>query len=194
MPTTADKSKPLRKGRIGGGGSAEGGRVPAEKPREGDASDFRIGFYVHDVSRMRRTLFDYEMKPLQTTRSQWWVLAQLSRSEGRGSGEGMLQTELAQVLDVGKVAVGGLVNRLEASGFVERRPDKSDGRAKRVVMTRRGREVLDQMVATGHRLNVGILKDIAPDELRIAEKVLSKMKSNLRTMLRGARLEQSEES
>ena len=30
--------------------------------------DFRIGFLVHDVSRMRRTLFDQAMKPLGITR------------------------------------------------------------------------------------------------------------------------------
>lgn len=65
--------------------------------------DVRIGFLVHDVSRMRRTLFDQAMKPLGITRSQWWVLSQLSRHTRTG----MLQTDLARDLDVGKVTVGG---------------------------------------------------------------------------------------
>lgn len=58
------------------GESAPSSRPSAQSPQ------FRIGFLVHDVSRMRRTLFDQEMKPLGITRSQWWVLAQLSRSLG----------------------------------------------------------------------------------------------------------------
>ena len=106
------------------------------------SQDFRIGFLVHDVSRMRRTLFDQAMKPLGITRSQWWVLSQLSRH----SREGMLQTELARDLDVGKVTVGGLIDRLEASGYVKRTPDASDRRAKRIVITEQGRVVLKQMV------------------------------------------------
>ena len=56
------------------------------------SQDFRIGFLVHDVSRMRRTLFDQAMKPLGITRSQWWVLSELSR-HGR---DGMLQTPMSQ--------------------------------------------------------------------------------------------------
>ena len=52
---------------------------------------FRIGFLIHDVSRLRRTIVDKALKPMGITRPQWWVLANLSRHEGGG----MMQTELA---------------------------------------------------------------------------------------------------
>ncbi|SMF65905.1 DNA-binding transcriptional regulator, MarR family [Tistlia consotensis] len=145
--------------------------------------DFRIGFYVHDVSRLRRTLFDSYMKPLGITRSQWWVLAQLSRSLSHNGADGMLQTDLAAVLEVGKVTVGGLIDRLEAGGFVERRPSPTDRRAKRVVITERGYEVLEQMSSVGRTLNLSILKGIPKDEVRIAENVLARMKKNIREKL-----------
>jgi len=145
--------------------------------------DFRIGFYVHDVSRMRRTLFDHEMKPLGITRSQWWVLAQLSRSEGHDGGEGMLQTDLAHILDVGKVTIGGLIDRLEASGFVVRKPDKVDRRAKRILITNQGYEVLEQMKIVGRRLNISITEGISERDIKTAEKVLAKMKANIRDIL-----------
>lgn len=144
---------------------------------------FRIGFLVHDVSRMRRTLFDQEMKPLGITRSQWWVLAQLSRSIGTGGDEGMLQTELARILDMGKAPMTGLIDRLEASGFVERRPDRLDRRAKRIVITERGHQVLDQMASVGKRLNKTILAGLSKDEVRTAEHVLALMKENIRGIL-----------
>jgi DNA-binding MarR family transcriptional regulator len=147
------------------------------------ASEFRIGFYVHDVSRMRRTLFDHEMKPLGITRSQWWLLAQLSRAEGHGNGDGMLQTDLAKILDVGKVTIGGLIDRLESSGFVKRRPDHADRRAKRIIITAKGRQVLDQMVAVGRRLNLTILGGISEKDVSTAEKVLARMKANIRDVL-----------
>lgn len=144
--------------------------------------EFRIGFYVHDVSRMRRTLFDAEMKPLGLTRSQWWVLAQLSRSLSHGQ-DGMLQTDLARILDVGKVTVGGLVDRLEISGFVKRLPDGKDRRAKRVVITEQGYEILETMTSVGRQLNTRILKDISPEDIAVAEAVLAQMKENLRQLI-----------
>ena len=138
--------------------------------------EVRIGFLVHDVSRMRRTLFDQAMKPLGITRSQWWVLSQLSRHPRSG----MLQTELARDLDVGKVTVGGLIDRLEAAGYVLRQPDKADRRAKRITITPRGHEVLQEMVAVGRRLNGIILAGLAPAEVAAAEHALEAMKENIR--------------
>ncbi len=138
--------------------------------------DVRIGFLVHDVSRMRRTLFDQAMKPLGITRSQWWVLSQLSRH----ARSGMLQTELARDLDVGKVTVGGLIDRLEASGYVVRTPDATDRRAKRIQITDQGREVLKQMVAVGQGLNRIILAGLSAEEIEVTERALSVMKDNIR--------------
>lgn len=138
--------------------------------------EVRIGFLVHDVSRMRRTLFDQAMRPLGITRSQWWVLSQLSRHVSSG----MLQTELARDLDVGKVTVGGLIDRLEAAGYVRRVPDKVDRRAKRIVVTPQGRDILDQMVTVGRGLNEVILAGLAPAEIEAAERALEVMKDNIR--------------
>ena len=138
--------------------------------------EVRIGFLVHDVSRMRRTLFDQAMKPLGITRSQWWVLSQLSRH----ARSGMLQTELARDLDVGKVTVGGLIDRLENAGYVIRVPEKTDRRAKRILITERGHEILRDMVAVGHRLNGIILAGLSPDAVAAAEQALETMKENIR--------------
>ena len=84
----------------------------------------RLGFLIHDVSRLRRTVVDKALRPMGVTRSQWWVLANLSRHNG----DGMMQTELAKVMDVGKVTLGGLIDRLEATGLLKRVADPSDRR------------------------------------------------------------------
>lgn len=147
---------------------------PASLPKL--PQDVRIGFLVHDVSRMRRTLFDQAMKPLGITRSQWWVLSQLSRH----ARDGMPQTDLARDLDVGKVTVGGLIDRLEAAGHVVRQPDAVDRRAKRIVVTEDGRRVLKQMVAVGQSLNQIILAGLSPEGIEVTERALSVMKDNIR--------------
>src|SRR3981081_1123579 len=96
--------------------------VLATMPAETHSVDWelRLGFLIHDVSRLRRSAFDRCLKPLNVTRSQWWVLAYLSREDG------MTQSQLAEQLDLGKVAVGGLIDRLEKSGLVRRDADPRD--------------------------------------------------------------------
>lgn len=141
--------------------------------------ELRIGFLVHDVSRMRRTLFDQVMRPLGVTRSQWWLLANLSRES-----EGMTQTELAKVLEIGKDTVGGLVDRLEATGHVERRADKADRRANRVFMTARGKKVTEGFSALARELNVKMLRGVAAEDREHVENILFLMKENLRAALK----------
>src|SRR6516164_1234444 len=77
--------------------------------------DLRLGYLIHDVSRLRRMMFDRALAPLGITRSQWWVLAFISRKDG------LPQSQLADELDVGKVALGALIDRLEIAGFVTRK-------------------------------------------------------------------------
>ena len=161
--------------------------VPIKKPRIKKTASprptvklFRFGYLVHDVSRIRRTVMDQLMRPLGVTRSQWSVLSALSR----GDGEGMMQADLARLLEVGKVTVGGLVDRLEATGHVERRADAVDRRAKRVFITEQGYEMISVMISMAAKYNQRALRGISAEHQRIAEDVLLKAKGNLKEMLR----------
>ena len=140
---------------------------------------FRIGFLVHDVSRLRRTVVDKALKPIGVTRSQWWVLANLSRHD---SAEGMMQTDLARLMDVGKVTLGGLIDRLEASGYVARRPDRTDRRAKRVVLTPEGVRLLTEIQAIAEVMNARFVAGIARTDITRTEVVLRRMKAQLIAM------------
>ena len=99
----------------------------------------------------------------------------------------MIQSDLARLLDVGKVSMGGLIDRLEASRLVERRADPVDRRIKRVFITDRGYEVIEKMRSVSRDLTVLILKGIPLDEVHVAEEVLHRMKDNLREQLGPAR-------
>ena len=62
------------------------------------------------------------------------------------------------------------------------------GAAKRIKITKQGHEVLDQMVIVGRRLNLQILAGISERDVKTAERVLSKMKANIRDILAPLRL------
>lgn len=135
--------------------------------------DVRLGFLMHDVSRLRRGVFDDFMRPLGITRSQWWVLAYLSRHDG------MIQSDLANALDLGKAALGGLIDRLEASGFLERRADDSDRRVKRVYLSSLGTRMVKEMNLRSHEMSERILEGFSQAARLTLLEGLTRVKTNL---------------
>lgn len=138
----------------------------------------RLGYLLHDVSRLRKTFVDKWLKPLGITRSQWWVLANLARH----GGESMKQTDLANRLTVGKVALGGLLDRLEESGYIARRVDPEDRRAKRIRLTRAGLAMLSTIDERIRWLNREMLHGVTFDEIVATEDILHRLKEHLVTV------------
>jgi DNA-binding MarR family transcriptional regulator len=154
-------------------GPAAGKDGTAPKIDDLDNWDQRLGFLMHDVSRLRRSVFNEFMRPLGVTRSQWWVLAHLSRHDG------MIQTDLANVLELGKAPLGGLLDRLEASGLVERRSDRIDRRAKRIYLSSRGLQLIAQMSRQSHAMSERMLEGLDPDARVALADMLMKVKRTL---------------
>jgi MarR family transcriptional regulator, transcriptional regulator for hemolysin len=153
----------------------QAGNLP-QTPAEQRNRDLRLGFLMHDVSRMRRRAFDEFMKPLGITRAQWWVIAHLSRHDG------MMQTELATMLDVGKASLGTVVDRLETSGLIERRPHPVDRRAKSLFMTKKARDLIAKMRAAERTYNQIVLRDLGEDERNELFRLLEVVKHSLARM------------
>jgi MarR family transcriptional regulator for hemolysin len=141
--------------------------------------DLRLGYLIHDVSRLRRMVFDRELAPLGITRSQWWVLAFISRKDG------LPQTQLANELDVGKVALGALIDRLETSGFVIRQADPVDRRVKRVYLTKKARGFLERLRKETDKFSAKIASGIQRSQLEATSDALLAMKRNLLAMSDG---------
>ncbi len=139
--------------------------------------ELRLGFLVHDVSRLRRRVVDRALKPLGVTRSQWWVLAFLSRSDG------MSQVALADELDLGKVALGQLIDRLEKTGFVMRKADDADRRIKRIHLTRRSHALIARIRENVSATEKQILDEIDEGDLKATVRALSGMKDNLLALI-----------
>ena len=98
-----------------------------------------FGFLVHDISRMLRKRFDRRARDIGLTKSQWIVLAHLARHEGINQGG------LAEILELEPATLGRHLDRLEDTGWIERRPDPSDRRAWRLYLTGKAAPVLDKM-------------------------------------------------
>ena len=72
----------------------------------------------------------------------WYdALLELNRAEG----DGLRPFELQQRMLLAQYNLSRLADRLEAAGYVERRPCEEDGRGHVVVITRQGRALLRRM-------------------------------------------------
>ena len=98
-----------------------------------------FGFLVHDISRMLRKRFDRRARDIGLTKSQWIVLAHLARHEG------IHQGGLAEILELEPATLGRHLDRLEDTGWIERRPDPSDRRTWRLHLTGKAAPVLEKM-------------------------------------------------
>ncbi len=83
---------------------------------------------IWDVARLIRKAIDARAAELGLTSAQWHVLSTLARCEKRGESPPN-QASLADLLDIEPITLSRQVDRLTATGLVERRPDPSDRRA-----------------------------------------------------------------
>ena len=137
----------------------------------------RLGFMLHDAARLRRIILDEKLKPLEITRSQAWLMAYVSRCNGQ------TQSQLAEQMSLGNVAVGGLIDRLEKTAMIERRAEPSDRRVRRIYLTVKGKKVLSLIREITIEANEEILADISVDEVIQATQTLEKLKKNIEAML-----------
>lgn len=136
-----------------------------------------VGFLISDSARLLRVNYDRRMKELGLTRAQWWVLTHLYFNEG------ISQSELSSILDVERATLGRLLDRLEAKGWIERRPDASDRRLKRVFLTGEVEGLLRTMRAVARDLRAEALAGLNPQEQERFIDMLDRVKGNLLHML-----------
>lgn len=135
--------------------------------------DVKLGFLIHDVSRMRRKAFDQFMRPLGVTRARWWVIAHLSRQDG------MMLTQLADRMDVGKASLGDVIDRLESTGWVKREVDPMDKRAKHIYLARNSQQLLDKMAGYERAFNEQALRGLTNEDRDTLVRLLSVIKKSL---------------
>ncbi len=143
---------------------------PASKNRE-------FAFIINDVARLLRTYADHKAAQFGMTRAQWAVLVRLDRAEG------LNQSELAEILDLQPITLTRLLDKLCDSGFIERRPDPDDRRAKRLFLTAAARPVLKQLASLGEETMAGALAGVTPGSVEQMVSQLATVKENLRRLI-----------
>jgi MarR family transcriptional regulator for hemolysin len=138
--------------------------------------DMSFGYLLNDVTLLFRKHFDRRAVKFGLTRAQWRATKMLYHREG------LRQTELAEWLEMEPIAVGRVIDRLQAAGFVERRADPRDRRAWRLYITERARVIVGDMELIARDLRKDATRGIGSDELGVALGVINRIKENLQAL------------
>jgi DNA-binding MarR family transcriptional regulator len=130
---------------------------------------------LNDVARLLRTRFDQRARSRGMTRAQWVILARVDAKPG------LSQNELAALLEVEPISVGRLVDRLEARGLVERRPDPADRRIRRLHLLPSAAPVLEEITKAREVLGAELLQGVDAEARTRMVDALLQMKNNLTT-------------
>lgn len=89
----------------------------------------KLGLLIHDSARLMRRRFDARASAHGLSSAQWRLLVRVAKEPG------IAQARIAELLEIEPISVSRLVDRMEDSGWIERRPDPADRRVRQLFPT-----------------------------------------------------------
>lgn len=126
-----------------------------------------LGFLLAKVYQRTFATFKAELEPYELTPPQFGILRFLWQEDG------MSQVELSEKCQVDRTTLGGLIDRLERNGLVERRRHPSDRRVHRIILTPKGKELESPLLECSQRalekLTIGLSENEINELTRMLE-------------------------
>lgn len=141
--------------------------------------DRSFGFLVNDVARLFGRRFDHNGKRLGLTRAQCRTLGYLARNEG------INQAGLADLLEIRPMTLVRQIDRMEDAGWVERRLDPTDRRARRLYVTAKARPILGRIWKVASETRDEALVQLSPREAEQLIDLLHRVHATLSDRLSG---------
>jgi MarR family transcriptional regulator, transcriptional regulator for hemolysin len=141
--------------------------------------DRSFGFLVNDVARLFGRRFDHNGRRLGLTRAQCRTLGYLARNEG------INQAGLADLLEIRPMTLVRQIDRMEEAGWIERRPDPGDRRARRLYLTAKARPILGRIWRVANETRDEALARLAPHDAEQLIDLLRQVHATLGERLAG---------
>jgi MarR family transcriptional regulator, transcriptional regulator for hemolysin len=125
------------------------------------------------IARLTRNQFDRLVSVHNITRSQWSMIAVVTRHPGS------TQRTIAEALDMSEASAGRLIDRLCADGLLERRERIDDRRARAVYPTDKTEPLLDQLAAIAESAEDLLFRGFQDAELAQLREYLDRIYKNL---------------
>jgi DNA-binding MarR family transcriptional regulator len=149
------------------------GKKKSRQPADGAG----LASAVVNAARSMRTVLSRNLLATGLYAGQDGVILALAETDGLTAGA------LAARLGVKAPTMTRTIGRLEAQGFVERRPDGADGRLTVVHLTAAGRASLDAIAEAGRQSEQQAADGLSDKEIRTLLKLLRAVDGNLHAVL-----------
>ncbi len=133
----------------------------------------QFGFLLHDVTRLYKRRFEERAAGLALTLPQCRTLYLLVRNEG------ISQKKLADMAELDPMSMVRILDRMEADGWVERRSDPDDRRARSLCITSKAKPVLEQIMQAGSQTRSEGLQGLTNEERTQLMNLLERVHGNL---------------
>ena len=152
-------------------GDADGRRqAPEVAPGEREfVIEDSLGYRVNRAARVMAQQLADELRPAGVGIGQWAVLMFLWARDG------MSQAELSRVVAIEPPTMVRTIDRMVRDGLVERRPDSTDARISRILLTDRGRGMRDELIPKAVAVNDRMLARLSASEGRTLLRLLAKL-------------------
>ena len=131
---------------------------------------------MHDIARRSRYWFDARARSCGATRAQWRVLFSLARNDAPS------QSELAEMLDVERITLCRMVDRLAEAGLVERRADPSDRRIWRLHLTDKATPIVDELGDIAYEMEETMLAPLSAEQREQLTNLLMIVQDHIRAL------------
>lgn len=88
-------------------------------------------------------------------------------------------SELADLATIDRTTLTRTIDRMQESGWLERRADAGDMRVTRLALTAAGRRMFDRIWPTVERLNALALAGLPQSDIQALRRILQRMRANL---------------
>lgn len=132
---------------------------------------------------MLRTVYDARLSGKGLSGASWRVLAYLYREDG------LTQTKLADLLEVSRPAIGQMIDRLEASGFVERRADPSDRRSWGVFLSPQSHAKVEEFLQASRAIETECFEAFSEKDLATLSELTNRLRDHLLVLQDNVRAE-----
>jgi DNA-binding MarR family transcriptional regulator len=125
-----------------------------------------IGFLLSKCYLRAGAVLREEIEKYDLTPPQFALLAFLWQQDG------LTQVELSEKCQIDRSTVGGLIDRLERNGLLERRQHPQDRRAYRIYLTEQGKAMESPLTACAERSLQRITSGLNKDEIKELRRML----------------------
>jgi MarR family transcriptional regulator, transcriptional regulator for hemolysin len=132
-----------------------------------------LGFLLKDVSRLYTKRFEERATEIGVTLPQCKALAFLARNEG------INQVRLAELTDIDPMSLVRILDRMEADGWIERRSDPNDRRARLLFSKNKSKPILERIWRVGDETRAEALGKLSAQQRNALIDLLETLHANL---------------